>query len=137
MKTLRLFGVLSLGYCLWRLLFPPWIESEYVQIRYPDTLLHRLGHHWRFSAPMHWSWRFDTSTSIYVADWGAQIDYRLMAYEIVLGLVAIGFLVLLIVFLADVMQRPFRALVGWIRRLRRASLERRESSWSRIHADRN
>lgn len=130
---LRIYGVLSLGYCLWRLLFPPWIESEYVQIRYPDTLRYRLGHHWRFSAPMHWSWRFDTSTSIYVADWGARIDYRLMVYEIILGLVAIGFLVLLVGLLVDVLQSPGRALMVRITRLRRAWLDRRERSWSRIH----
>jgi hypothetical protein len=133
MKSLRLYGALGLGYCLWRLLFPPWIESEYGQIWYPDTLRYRLGHHWRFSAPMHWSWSFDTRTSIYVADWGARIDYRLMLYEIILGLVAIGFLV----FLVDVLQSPVRALIIRITRHRRIWLDRRERSWSRTHLDGN
>jgi hypothetical protein len=98
MRTLRLYGTLVSGFWLWIMLFPPWIESVYagrVAILYRDTLLHRLGHHWRFSPPMHWRWSFETKTSSYAADWGARIDYRLMLYEIALVLVSVGFLVLL------------------------------------------
>src|SRR5437868_10200163 len=96
MIALRLYGTVVSGLWAWILLFPPWFESAYAAIWYPDTLLHRLGHHWRFSPPMHWQWSLETRTSTYAADWGARIDYRLMLYEMTLVLVAVGFFVLLI-----------------------------------------
>lgn len=107
MKVLRIYGVLSLGWCLWEMLYPPWIRSGPWAERYPDTSLHRLGHHWRFTAPMYWSWNPWARTSSLVPDWGARIDYRLMAYEIVLALVAIGFALLL----CQALQHPARKLI--------------------------
>jgi hypothetical protein len=120
MRALRLYGTLVLGFWLWIMLFPPWMESVRAAFGYPDTLWHRLGHHWRFSPPMHWQWSFDTQTSSYAADWGARIDYRLMAYEMAVVLVAAGFLVLLI-----------QALHGPVLWIRLAVLRKRSSSGPR------
>ena len=96
MKAFRIFGILSLSFCLWILLFPPWASVEFALIQAPDsTSFHRLGHHWRFTAPMYWRWDSSVRTSSYVPNVGARIDYRLMAYEIAIGLVAVALWVLI------------------------------------------
>lgn len=122
MRALRVYGTLVLGFWLWIMLFPPWFESAYAAIWYPDTLRYRLGHHWRFSPPMHWQWSFDTKTSSFVAAWGARIDYRLMIYEMLLVLVSLGFLVLV--------AQALHGLVRWIvtfAKLKLAALRERKS----------
>jgi hypothetical protein len=131
MRALRLYGTLVLGFWVLILLFPPWIDSGHArlaQIWYPDTLRYRLGHHWRFSPPMHWGWSFDTKTSIYVADLGARIDYRLMAYEMVLVLVSFGFLVLL----GKTLYGSVRRIITFAKRKIAALRERRSRQlpWS-------
>jgi len=98
MKALRLYGLLNLGFCSWILLFPPWVDcydAEYSQLPFSDPSWHPIGHHWRFSPLMHWGWDWQTSTSVYVEDLTARIDYQLMAYEVVLALIASGFAFLL------------------------------------------
>jgi len=90
MKALRAFGILILGFCLWILLFPPWAAFEAALVQAPDsTSFHRLGHHWRFKQASR-----------------AVIDYRLMAYEIGIALVAFGLAILLL-----------GSSSGWLRRL--------------------
>ncbi len=97
MKALRAFAILSLGFCLWILLFPPWVDSENWLIWNPDSSsVHRLGHHWRFSAPPRWQWSEQIRKSVPEPVWTARIDYRLLAYEIAIAVAALGLLVLLL-----------------------------------------
>jgi hypothetical protein len=89
MKTARWYGILYLSFCLWLLLFPPWMQS-YTSYSYS------LGHHWRFSHPLHWEWREYEQKSFLVPNWLARIDYQQMLYEAAIGLVALALLFLLL-----------------------------------------
>src|SRR5271165_5539819 len=101
MKTARAYGIFCLSFFLWLLLFPPWMESRETFLSgqrgwfvagdevFPFAVSHSLGHHWRFSAPLHWEWSQGDQQSFFVPNLGARIDYRLMLYEAVVGLVAV------------------------------------------------
>jgi hypothetical protein len=95
MKTARWYGILCLSFFLWLLLFPPWMWTEH---HYAFTASYSLGNHWRFSVPLHWEWSEAAQRSILVPDRRiqTQIDYRLMLYEAVIGLVALALLFLLL-----------------------------------------
>jgi hypothetical protein len=109
MKTARWFRILYLSFVLWLLLFPPWMESRYAELYYPDSVLkYRLGHHWRFSEPLHWQWFPVEGRSFYVADSGARIDYRLMLYEAAIVVVALALLFVLL----SALEMPIRKIVA-------------------------
>ncbi len=95
MKTARWFGILYLSFCLWLLLFPPWMWTEN---HYAFTASYTLGNHWRFSVPSHWEWSEASQQSFLVPDrrMQTQIDYQLMQYEAVIGLLALALLFLLL-----------------------------------------
>ncbi len=100
MKTARWCGIFCLSFFLWLLLFPPWmelsgrfIENNIGGLFHPYT---GLGHHWRFSVPLHWQWRASARQSFLVPNLAARIDYRLMLYEAAIGLVAFALLFLLL-----------------------------------------
>jgi len=98
MKTARWFGILYLSFLLWLLLFPPWMElsGRFIE-RNTGGLVHpytSLGHHWRFSVPLHWQWRADARQSFLVPNLAARIDYQRLIYEAVIGLVALALLFL-------------------------------------------
>lgn len=96
MKAARWYSIFCLSFVLWLLLFPPWVESRYAELNYPDfAIMHRLGHHWRFSVPSHWGWLEGAHQSVLVPDVGARIDYRTMLYETVLGIIILTLLFLL------------------------------------------
>lgn len=97
MRALRGLAIMYLSFELWLMLFPPWIDSNWAQQIYPDSAVtHRLGHHWRFSAPLHWAWLEETRKSFLEPDLVARIDYRLMLYESVLGLAVSMFIVIVL-----------------------------------------
>jgi hypothetical protein len=98
MKAIRWYGILYLSFLLWLLLFPPWMElsRRFIQNSigqgfHPYT---SVGHHWRFSVPYHWEWWAGPQQSYFLPNLGARIDYRLMLYEAVVGLVAVALLFL-------------------------------------------
>lgn len=117
MKAARWYGVLSISFLLWLMLFPPWVDSAWAEAYSPDSaVLHRLGHHWRFSVPLHWSWSESSRQSIFVSDWGARIDYRLMTYEAVVGLLAIALAFLFIRSLEGPARTSLHSLAILLRR---------------------
>jgi hypothetical protein len=89
MKTARWCGILCLSFCLWLLLFPPWMERD-------GSDSYSLGHHWRFSHPSHWAWQESAHQSFLVPNRWARIDYQQMLYEAAIGLVALALLFLLL-----------------------------------------
>jgi hypothetical protein len=100
MKTARWYGILCLSFCLWLLLFPPWME------RYDSQSFLSLGHHWRFSHPSHWEWRESAHQSFLVPNRWARIDYQQMLYEAAIGLVALALLFLLL----PALEMPIRRI---------------------------
>jgi hypothetical protein len=95
MKAVRWYGILCLSFFLWLLLFPPWMWTEH---HYAFTASYSLGNHWRFSVPLHWEWSEAAQQSLLVPDrrMQTQIDYQLIQYEAVIGLVALALLFLLL-----------------------------------------
>jgi hypothetical protein len=98
MKTARWYGILYLSFCLWLLLFPPWIESY-------GSYSQSLGRHWRFSYPPYWQWREAQQQSFLVPNLRARIDYQQMLYEAAIGLVALALLFLLLPALEMLIRR--------------------------------
>jgi hypothetical protein len=101
MKTARWYGILCLSFFLWLLLFPPWMELSRAFLSdklgtQVSTVCHSLGHHWRFSVPLHWQWRADVRQSFLVPNLAARIDYQRMLYEAAIGFVALALLFLLL-----------------------------------------
>lgn len=101
MKTARWYGILSLSYCLWLLLFPPWMESSRASLSdklgtQVSTVSHSLGHNWRFSAPLHWQWGADVRQRFLVPNLAARIDYQRMLYEAAIVFVALALQFLLL-----------------------------------------
>jgi hypothetical protein len=102
MKTARWFGILSLSFCLWLLLFPPWtglsprLVNDDLGLHIVDAPLN-LGHHyWRNPPPEHWQWSYADQKSSLVSYRQELIDYRLMLYEAAMGLGALALLFLLL-----------------------------------------
>ena len=110
MKTARWYGILYLSFCLWLLLFPPWVESNRTFLDddlggHISSVFHSLGHHWRFSVPLHWQWSDDTQRSSLVPNLAARIDYQQMQYEAVIGLVVLALVFLLLAALETPIRR--------------------------------
>jgi hypothetical protein len=94
MKSLRLAGTLYAGTLLFLLLFPPWTEGR-------NSF---LGHHWRFAQPEHktyqWSYCLDSNgvgfscnpKETQISNNRASVDYALLEYDAVLGLVGSAFI---------------------------------------------
>jgi hypothetical protein len=99
MKTARWYGILYLSFCLWLLLFPPWMA------RYDSLSFLSFGHHWRFSYRSHWVWLESMHHSFSVSDQWARIDYQQMLYEAAIGLVALALLFLLLPALEILIRR--------------------------------
>ena len=116
MKMARWYGILSLSFCLWLLLFPPWVWTEH---HYALTATYSLGNHWRFNVPPHWEWSEAAQQSHLVPDrrMQTQVDYQLMQYEAVIGLVAVSLLFLLL----PALEMPAR-----IRNWRKRDLKREQ-----------
>jgi len=104
MKSARWYVILSLSFCLWLLLFPPWAESGRVFISdevgdHVATVSHSLGHRWWSSVPTHWEWSERDQQSFLVPNLAARIDYQQMLYEAAIVFVALALLFLLLSFL--------------------------------------
>jgi len=113
MKTARWYGILYLSFCLWLLLFPPWMMRW-------GSYSHSLGRHW--SRPFHWDWNEYMRKSFFVPNLAARIDYQELLYEAAIGLVALALLFLLL----PALEMPIRR----IRQLRSSSVSRNSSSSS-------
>jgi hypothetical protein len=99
MKTARWYGILYLSFCLWLLLFPPWLQ-------FYGSDSQSLGHHWRFSHPLHREWRESAQQNFLVPNRWARIDYQQMLYEAAIGLVALALLFLLL----PALEMPIRRI---------------------------
>ena len=111
------FSTLCLIFFLWLLLFPPWMQ---LSGRFIGGLSHpriSLGHHWRFSPPLHWAWEWSQDAHAWQWSWypnlAAQIDYQQMLYEAVLGLVVLALLFLLV----PTLRTPIRKITGGAKRV--------------------
>lgn len=114
MKTARWFGIIYLSFFLWLLLFPPWMElSEDFFSNNIGERLHAyapsLGHHWRFSVPLHWQWSDYEQQSSLVPNRDVRIDYHQMVYEATIGLVALALLFLFL----PALEMPIRKIKTW------------------------
>jgi multisubunit Na+/H+ antiporter MnhB subunit len=110
MKMARWYGILYLSFLLWMLLFPPWrelsgrfIENNVGEHFHPYA---GIGHHWRFSVPLHWQWSYYEQKSSLVPNLKARIDYLQMVYEAAIGFVALALLFLLL----PALEMPIRKI---------------------------
>jgi hypothetical protein len=136
MKELRFAATLYAAILLVLLLFPPWSEWP-VERRFSylsDAAHSSLGHHWRFSLPSHWGYQEDdcadgnghligcNGKSVWEVDSRAVVDFRMLQYESILGLIFSALLALIIDPMRKVLARPalfFRGLVSKITNRRR------------------
>jgi hypothetical protein len=65
-----------------------------------------IGHHWRFSVPLHWQWSYYEQKSSLVPNLKARIDYLQMVYEAAIGFVALALLFLLL----PALEMPIRKI---------------------------
>jgi hypothetical protein len=131
MKVLRFAATLYAAILLALLLLPPWSEQP-VDRRFLyqlDPVSSSLGHHWRFTLPYHWGYQEDYCTdsygrsigcngkSVWEVDRYAVVDFRMLEYESILGLVFSIFVALIFDPMRSVLARPASRLKDFVSRI--------------------
>ena len=139
MKTLRFTCTLYTGLMLVLLLFPPWSEYDRFNPAWLDPAFSSLGHNWRFRPPSHWGYvqpyhctdsagrdAVCGGESVWEPNEDAVIDYPMLKYEAVLGLVASTFFALIANWIGKCLPNSFLFFKDSVFRMGRRVLKNKD-----------